>query len=426
MTDPLFDEQITVTALGALGDGVATAHDGQQLFVPGGLPGEAWVAEADGTYRRLTSHPQRAPDRCPHYGLCGGCATQHMPDDVYVAWKRDLVVTALRQHGFEEADALVAPLVRVAAQSRRRAVLTAVRRGAGFDVGFHAARSHDVIAIRQCAVLVPAILRVLPALGELAALTSGGSEEVRFAVLATATGLDVCVVEPRVALGPGPRARIGELAARSGFARVSIGDDAIVRLVEPALMVGDIAVVPPPGAFVQASAEAEGQMTASVLEGLGGARRVADLFAGLGTFTLPIARRASVVAFDTDKAALEALSAATRSARGLKPVTVRVRDLFREPLSPREFVDVDAVVFDPPRAGARAQAERLARTKLARIVAVSCNPATLARDLATLLIGPYRLRSVVPIDQFVFTAHVEAVAVLEASSQARPSRSRPT
>ena len=426
MTDPLPDDQITVTALGALGDGVATTHDGKQVFVPGGLPGEAWAVDVNGGLRRLTSHPQRGPDRCPHYGRCGGCSTQHMPDDVYAAWKRDLVVTALRQHGFEAADALVAPLVRVAAQSRRRAVLTAVRRDGGFDVGFHAARSHDVIAIRQCAVLVPAILRVLPALGELAALTSGGSQEVRLALLATATGLDVSVVEPRVALGPGPRARIGELAARAGFARVSIGDDAIVRLVEPTMMIGDVAVVPPPGAFVQASAEAEGHMTAAVLEGLGGARRVADLFAGLGTFTLPIARRASVAAFDTDRAALDALSAATRAARGLKPVTARVRDLFREPLSPRELVDVDAVVFDPPRAGARAQAERLARTKLARIVAVSCNPATLARDLATLVTGPYRLRSVVPVDQFVFTAHVEAVAVLETSTQARPSRSRST
>ncbi len=427
MTDPLADKNIAVTALGALGDGVGTAHDGRQVFLPGALPGETWASDENGGFQRLVSHPQRVPDRCPHYGHCGGCSTQHMPDDLYAAWKRDLVVTALRQHGFDEADALVAPLVRVPAQSRRRAVLTAVRRSGGFEVGFHAARSHDVVAIQQCAVLVPAILRVLPALGELAALASGGSQEVRLGVLATATGLDVAVLEPRtMPPGPGPRGRIAELAARAGFARVSIGDDAIARLVEPELLIGGVAVVPPPGAFVQASADAEAHMIAAVLDGLGTSRRVADLFAGIGTFSLPIARRASVVAIDSDRAALEALSAATRSARGLKPVVTRVRDLFREPLSPRELVDVDAVVFDPPRAGARAQAERLARTKLQRIVAVSCNPATLARDLATLVAGPYRLRSVVPIDQFVFTAHVEVVAVLEASRQAVPSRSRST
>lgn len=425
MTDPLSESKITITALGALGDGVGSAGDGRQVFVAGGLPGETWAASADGGFRRLTDHPQRAPDRCPHYGHCGGCSAQHMPDDVYAAWKRELVVTALRQHGFGEAETLVAPLVRVAAQSRRRAVLTAVRHGTGFEVGFHAARSHDVVAVRDCAVLVPAILRQLPALGELAALASGGAQEVRLSVLATATGLDVAVLEPRaIPPGPGPRARIAELAARAGFARVSIDDDAIMQLVEPALPIGGAVVVPPPGVFVQASADAESQMIDAVVGGLGSARRVADLFAGLGTFSLPIARRASVLAIDTDRTALDALAAATRTARGLKPIVTRVRDLFREPLSPRELVDVDAVVFDPPRAGARAQAERLARTKLARIVAVSCNPATLARDLATLVAGPYRLRSVLPIDQFVFTAHVEAVAVLE--GQAVPSRSRST
>jgi 23S rRNA (uracil1939-C5)-methyltransferase len=183
---------------------------------------------------------------------------------------------------------------------------------------------------------------------------------------------------------------------------------------KPLLRVAGVAVEPPPGAFVQAAAEAEAAMTALAVEAVGKARarRIADLFCGLGAFTFALARTARVLAIDADRAMVTALAAAARGATGLKPIEAKVRDLFRDPLSPRELNSFDAVVFDPPRAGAKTQAEAIAASKVKTIVAVSCNPQTLARDLRALVDGGYRLERAVAIDQFLFTSHLEAVAIL--------------
>ena len=187
----------------------------------------------------------------------------------------------------------------------------------------------------------------------------------------------------------------------------------MLERASPSLRLGDAEVVPPPGAFVQAVAEAEAAMAALVAAAAAKAKRVADLFCGVGTFTFPLARTARVLAIDGDKGAIAALSAAARRVQGLKPIETKVRDLLQTPLSAKELDGLDAVIFDPPRAGAAAQAEQLARSKVPVVVAVSCNPATLARDARILVDGGYRLRAVTPIDQFLFSAHVEAVAVFE-------------
>ncbi len=167
----------------------------------------------------------------------------------------------------------------------------------------------------------------------------------------------------------------------------------------------------PSGIFVQAVEEAESEIARRVVEAVGKAKAVADLFCGIGAFSFPLASRARISAFDGNQAAITALSSAVRKASGLKPITARVRDLFRDPLSPLELNEHDAVVFDPPRAGAEAQAQRLAKSKVKTVVAVSCNPATLARDARHLVDGRYKIESVTPIDQFVYSAHVEVVAV---------------
>ena len=179
-----------------------------------------------------------------------------------------------------------------------------------------------------------------------------------------------------------------------------------------AVHTGQGPVVPPPGAFFQAVPEAEQAMIARVTAALGKTKEVGDLFCGIGTLTLPIAQKARVRAFDADRRAIDALNEAQKRNQGLKPFTARARDLFRDPLSPMEMKDLDAVVLDPPRAGARAQCERIAKSKVPRVVMVSCNPATLARDLRILLDGGYGLTAVTPIDQFLYTPHLEAVAVL--------------
>lgn len=178
-----------------------------------------------------------------------------------------------------------------------------------------------------------------------------------------------------------------------------------------ALMFGNAEVIAPPGAFLQAVAEMEEAMANLVLRAAGKSKAIADLFCGVGAFTFRLAERAKVFAADNDKRAIAALNAAVKNARGLKPVEARTRDLFREPLSATELRDFDYVVFDPPRAGADAQARMLARSQVKTVIAVSCNPATLARDARTLIDGGYILESVTPVDQFLFSPHIEAVAV---------------
>ena len=405
--------RVAIEKLGQFGDGLVAAPEGGNgapRFVAGALPGEIWDLAEAAPPRLVTPHAERQPDRCPHFGRCGGCMAHHMPPTIYAHWKREMVVGALAQHGI--GAEVVGPLVTLPAAGRRRAVLTAERHGAGFVLGFREAASHRLEAISACAVLVPAIVSQLPALADLAAVMLSDADAGRLVVLATEGGLDVSLVEPSVRLNAKARAAIAELARRSRIARVSVGREPLVTLAPPLLNFGGVAVTPPPGAFVQAAAAAEAVMADLVVAGTGRSKVVADLFAGLGTFTVPLARKSKVVAIDTAADALAALTSALRGASGVKPVETRVRDLLREPLSPKELAGFDAVVFDPPRAGAKAQAERLARSTVARVVAVSCNPATLARDLEILIAGGYVIEAVTPVDQFVFSAHVEAVATL--------------
>ena len=201
-------------------------------------------------------------------------------------------------------------------------------------------------------------------------------------------------------------------AVRHGFARLVVNGETIAMARAPAFQFGGVDVELPHRPFVQAVEASEGEMVRLALAATAKAKRVADLFCGLGTFTFPLARRARVLAVDASKTSIAALEAAARRAQGLKPIETKVRDLFRMPLAAKELEGFDAVVFDPARSGAQAQSEELARSKVGSVVAVSCNPGTLARDVRILVDGGYSLESVTPIDQFLFAAHVEAVAVL--------------
>lgn len=402
--------EVDIVRLGAQGDGIAEAPDGTQCFVPFALPGERVRAAGDSVPRIIANaSPERRLPICRHFGACGGCVAQHMRGGLYADWKRGIVAEAFRQRGL---DAEVAPLEVVPAASRRRAVLTA-RRGAGdggVTLGYHRRRSHELLDIEECPVLVPAIVAALPALRAVAGATL--SHEVRLTVLATPAGLDVAIEGAARRLDARSAAVLAQAAARHGLARLAVGGRVVLERTSPTLTASGVDVVPPPGAFVQAVAEAEAAMTAAVLDHVGRPKRAVDLFCGIGTFTYALARTARVAAFDADAASVAALQAAVRHARGLKPIEARVRDLFREPLSARELAGFDAVVLDPPRAGARAQSEALARSAVAMIVYVSCDPATLARDARILVDGGYRLGRVTPIDQFLYSAHVEVVAAL--------------
>ncbi|MEJ8571657.1 class I SAM-dependent RNA methyltransferase [Microbaculum marinum] len=419
MTAEARPEVLTIDRLGHLGDGIA-ATDRGQVFVPMTLPGERVEVRYEGADRNrarairiLEDSPDRTAPICRHFGDCGGCVLQHMAGPAYLDWKRDQVRHALGHRGL---DAEVDPTVPIGPGTRRRAVFAARREKGRIRFGYHARQSHRIVEISECPILVPEIAGALDGLARLAAPLVPPKGELRVAVTATLTGLDVAI--------DGPKLRPADLPASAAaavqeldIARLSVAGETALQMAEPAVglegsALERIEVAVPPGAFLQAVAQAEATMARLVCEGVGKADRVADLYAGIGTFALRLARTARVLAVEGDQAALVTLALAARRARGLKPVTTLKRDLARMPVTAGELAGFRAAVFDPPRAGAAAQAAELAGSRLPRIVAVSCNPATLARDLRILVDGGYRIDRVTPVDQFLFSPHIEVVAQL--------------
>ena len=406
--------EVEITRLGAQGDGVAERPDGP-IFVPFTLPGERVRVAVDPESDHATlldvleQSAERVAPVCPHFGVCGGCALQHMEVRAYLRWKHDQVVAALRSRGL---DAEVDEIRPVPLGSRRRASLTFGRGAKGPALGYNLSRSHELIGVEVCPVLSPRIVAALPKLRKALAPLVGEKREPKVSVTETDNGLDIVVEGVRSA--PAALAAFVRQAPALGVARLTVGAALEVDL-------SGVKVKLPPGTFLQASREAETVMTGLVREGVGAAKRVADLFAGLGTFTFALARSAAVDAFEADEAALTALAEAARRTPKLKPVRIFARDLFRSPLRPKALAAYDAIVFDPPRAGASAQAKELAASKVPKLVAVSCNPGTLARDLRILVDGGYRITRVVPVDQFLFSPHIEVVAYLVCSPRNRRS-----
>jgi 23S rRNA (uracil1939-C5)-methyltransferase len=286
------------------------------------------------------------------------------------------------------------------------------------DLGFIRASSHDLVDIAECAVALPTLVAALESLRRIARQLASSDKPFRLLVTATASGLDVAADGAGRLDASARRAAIAAAAAE-GIARLSLDGEILVELRPPMVDAGGVALFPPPGGFLQAVAEAEQAMAALMLGHLTGAKRVADLFSGAGSFALRLARKASVHAVESDAPSVAALDRAWRAANGLKQVTSEKRDLFRRPLLVRELAAYDGLVFDPPRAGAEDQARQIARTQIPRVAAVSCNPGTLARDLRILVDGGYRIASVTPLDQFLWSPHVEAVALLEGPRQRR-------
>ncbi len=403
--------QITIRSMGAGGDGVANLPDGQ-LFVPFTLPGE--VANVARDKNRATvmalleTSAERQDPACQNFEDCGGCALQHWQDEPYRAWKRELVVSALKGRGLDvEVDELVA----CQPQSRRRATFAARKTEKGVLLGFNRHQSHEIIDIVECAVTVPEIISRLDDLREVGALIAPGSKPFKLAATVTASGLDLAASGCGT-LSDEQRRALTALMMKKDFARLSHEGEIIVEPKKPVIHFGKVPVPVPPGCFLQATVDAEEAMVSLVQAHLGKAKRVADLFCGVGTFALRIAEKSAVHAIENDAPALAALDRGIRHVQGLKPVTVERRDLFRRPLMPKELLPYNAVVFDPPRAGAEEQALELAKSKVEKVVAISCNPVTLARDLAILVKGGYRITRVTPIDQFLWSPHVEAVATL--------------
>ncbi|TAX59240.1 class I SAM-dependent RNA methyltransferase [Rhizobium leguminosarum] len=412
-------ETVTIEKLGAQGDGIASSAGGP-VYVPFSLPGETVAiarVKSQGTIMSITTpSPDRQEPPCRHFGpdgvngTCGGCTLQHMADAPYRAFKRQLVIDALKSKGLTSE---VGEIVAARPGERRRVVFAARKTEKDMLVGFNQAESHHIVAIEECPISSAGIIARLPAIRAIAASLATSAEPFRVAVLETLSGLDISVDDVKKLSDPQRRKAIETALGLRGIARVSLNGEILVEPSKPMVEFGGIQVSPPPGGFTQATKPAEEAMAELVIAHAGKAKRIADLFAGSGTFSLRLARIGRVHAVEAEAKALAALDHAARNTQGLKPVTVEKRDLFRRPLMTQEFKPYDVVVFDPPRAGAEFQCQELARSGVKKIVAVSCNPLTLARDLAILVEGGYRITQVTPIDQFLWTSHVEVVATLE-------------
>jgi 23S rRNA (uracil1939-C5)-methyltransferase len=412
-------ETVTIEKLGAQGDGIAHGTDGP-IYVPFALPGETVAiarVKSEGTIMSIaTPSPDRQEPACQHFGThgvngtCGGCTLQHLSDAPYRAFKRQLVVDALKSKGLTPE---VGDLVPAHPGERRRVVFAARRTEKDMLIGFNQAESHHIVAIEECPISSAAIIAKLPAIKAIGMSMATNAEPFRIVVLETPAGFDVAVDGIKGLSDQQRRRAIDTALGLRGIARISLNGEILVEPFKPVIDFGGVKVSPPPGSFTQATKPAEEAMSELVLAYVGRAKRIADLFAGAGTFSLRLARVGRVHAVESDEKALAALDFAARNTQGLKPVTIERRDLFRRPLMAPELKFYDAVVFDPPRAGAEFQCRELARSVVKKIVAISCNPLTLARDLAILVEGGYRITGVTPIDQFLWTSHVEIVATLE-------------
>jgi 23S rRNA (uracil1939-C5)-methyltransferase len=413
--------KLTIERLGERGEG---QHG--MVFVPYALAGETIIAEVDGERGHLVELLGPSPDRiasiCQYYGICGGCAVQTLAEAPYRTWKRDLVTEALRHANV--AASQISDLIDAHGEGRRRATFHArMASHTTMKVGFMQARAHDLVDISACPVLAPSMDMAIPAAQALANALAHLEKPLDILVTATSSGLDIDL-RGCGALDDKTTQGLVAIAQQKDLARLSNHDAIIIERSPPLLTMGDAHVVSPPGAFLQATLAGEEALVSRVKEALEGARHVGDLFAGLGTFALRLAKSAEVHAFDLDEAALFALDKAVRATPGLRKVTIERRDLFRRPLSALELAAYDAIVFDPPRAGAELQARALAQSKVPLVVAVSCNARSFARDAARLCAGGYQLERVDPIDQFKFSPHVEIVGIFRREMKKKSSRKK--
>lgn len=415
--------EVEIQEIGARGDGIAIVEDGRPLYVPYTAAGDRvrvrlGQPRAQGYTGRVVSILEPGPGRttpaCRHFGSCGGCALQHIEAQHYEAWKLRLLTQALarqRVKALQIRSLLVTP-----PGSRRRADFTAVRRKRDLVIGFNARASHQVVDLAECPVLAPEIVALVPPLRQLVLELLDPAEAAELMVTKTDSGLDLLIVTG-AALGLKIRERLAGFAETHDLARLarrhpeSRGSEVLLLRRPVRVRFGDLVVELPPGAFLQASVAGEAALRRAVHEGVAGASRIADLYAGCGTFGLSLAAEGRRVhAVEGDRHLVESIEQAVRAAAGRLRLSTLARDLERRPLLPEELKGFDAVVFDPPRAGAKAQAEALAASNVARVVAISCDPATFARDARILVEGGYRLDWVQPVDQFLWSPHLELAA----------------
>ncbi len=398
---------ILITALGSQGDGIGADENSKPIFAPGAVPGDTLLFE--GKVQVITPGPNRAAPPCVHFGICGGCTFQHVAPHVYEDWLTTRILSALTPLDILPSEIMPAHVS--PPQSRRRATLKYKSMEGAVRLGFNQAGAHSIVDLEMCTILTPNLWALVQQLKTLLPDHFKGPQALSISITETKNGHDISIAGlPQLSVGQ--IQKLAHLADGLNIARLGVegpvGFETLALRHVPRLNFEGAEVELPPGAFCQATAQGEAALIAAVKMGVGKARKIADLFCGVGTFALPLSAKASVLAADAAKSSVDALARAAGAAN--RPIKTLHQDLFRRPLRAEELNMFDAVVFDPPRAGAEMQTIELARSKVATVIAVSCNPNTFARDAQRLIIGGYRFERLWPIGQFLWSTHVELVA----------------
>lgn len=391
----------TIIRLAAKGDGVT----GDGRHVPLSAPGDA--VTPDGA---VIAGPHRADPPCIHFPACGGCQLQHVDEESFAAFVTARVVGALTGQGME-AGAVLPPHISPPL-TRRRAALRALKQGGRMTIGFAESGSHSLIDLRMCAILDPRLFALVAPLRTLLAGLVPDKRVAQVKMSLTDQGVDL-LLEGVVVHGLAADEGLGRFAADHGLARLTIdeGEGPQTRWEPEPVTVsfGGVAVSFPPYAFLQATPDGEAALVEMVAAALPEQGALADLFCGLGTFALALGAGRPVYAAEAARDLVLALKSAGNRAQ--RRMAVEHRDLFRRPLTPDELDRFDAVLIDPPRAGAREQVMQIAQSRVATVAYVSCNPGSFARDAAHLAAGGYLLESVRPVGQFRWSIHVELAGI---------------
>ncbi len=384
---------LKIERVGERGDGLAQGKAFART-----LPGET-VSSSSGEV--LLSSPDRIAPFCPVFDTCGGCKLQHWSLEPYQAWKVGLLAQALKA---QDIETKLNPIIDAHGLGRRRVTLHVRQVNGAWVAGFMAEKTHGLVALDACPILEPKLQNAPQIARQFGALL--GACDV--SITAADNGLDVAVKAERK-LADKVMSGFEILMQRHNILRVAINGLALAQITPPLTQMGKAQVQLPIGSFLQATLLGQETLAMLLEPHLKKAKTVLDLFCGVGPFTFAMAEKHKVHGIDADKPSIALLQNAVRHVTGLKPITAASQDLFVNPLVPAELNEYDAIVFDPPRAGAEAQCRNIAKSKVKTVIAVSCDVQTFARDAKILIGGGYILKEVTPVDQFKYTPHLEVV-----------------
>jgi 23S rRNA (uracil1939-C5)-methyltransferase len=413
---------VTVGSLGGLGDGIAT-YQNKPLFIPKACAGDRVRVRIthetkDAFQGRIVEVLEPGPDRrnapCMYFDACGGCALQQLTETSYRNFKRRMLHNSLSQAGFPMPGAEV---TFIAPASRRRVEFKAHCVDGTVEMAFYDLRSHSPVVIGQCPVILPELEAFISPLNRELSAMPLASRLHAVSLTRADHGIEMVLTlkNDDVHTLPGLEA----LCKALGLARISVCTPdsiprVVVQLAPVEMILGNYRIDLPPDAFLQATAEGQVLLTDIVLKASQGASRVIDLFCGIGTYSFPLSRIANTRALEGDAAMAQAMRKQIRH-HGIATLAAEQRDLFKNPVTAKELAQYDVAVLNPPRAGARAQTLQLAASTVSAVVMISCNPATFARDMKVLKQSGFLLESVLGIDQFVWSPHLEIAAVLKRS-----------